>query len=1572
MAVEMDRLEIVINAQAAKATAQVAALTKQLDKLSKSLSHSSSKGLLSGLTALPSATLKAQTGLLKLGATATKTFLRFGNGSKQIQKATISLKNLLGVAAGFYGIRSLVTWGKDAIELSSNLTEVQNVVENAFGEKGTAAVEKFVETSRTEFGMAELLAKRVSSRFQAMGVSMGITGQQVAKANANISGSMADAYDKTTASMSAMSLNLTRLAADMASFYNVDQEESAEALNAVFTGMTRPLRRFGLDLTQATLQEWALKQGMDVDVQAMTQAEKTLLRYQYVMANTTMVQGDFARTSQTWANQVRILRQNFEVLGSTIGNILINTFRPLVIWLNNAMGAVISFAETIGNALGTIFGWQILHTPSGSVADYYDDMADATDSIGTAGNNAADGLDNANKSAKEFQETVLGFDKLNKLSAVPIATTPKSSGSGGGTPAGSGGVAPASGAGAQFSIVKKDSWLEDYKSEIDSLYKLGDYISQKLTEAMERINWDAAYEKARGFGTGLADFLNGLISPELFKAVGETVASSLNTALQLLNEFGTKFEWGEFGTSLSSGLVSYLTTFDWKLAAEDFNTLVNGIQTTIGAALDDFNSKDGFALVGNKVGTYVRDILTNHNWDLMADNFVSLANGIVKAASSAVTALGNEDGFAVIGKKAGHFVRKTLMHYDWRTTSKLFTDLANGIVRGARNAIEEVGRNNGFYVIGSKVSSFIKTTLGGIAWDTEVYPAADEFASGLATFLNGLFNEETFSSVGSTVASFLNTALHSLDTFGTTFEWDKFGISLAAGINSFFNTFNFEMLADAFNKWGLGILNSIQSMLVTVRWFEIGQKIGEFIKNINWDGWFAGIGNVIAVAINKVIEVAKGFVNATGLGDPLTKALDNIQEACTRFQEGVNWTELSEGVKELVDALAPAVSGFAIGLSEVFGALADIGVDVLNTIATVFKEIAKAIKSLPEGSVEKFGKGLGLAAGALITINGLNSVATIIKNVVSALGVLGSSGATAAKNVNDTATAMGEAGTEGQTAASGGIAAFFKQFLMNSGVTVTFQNAIKKHVIDTLNGANQKAEDARIAFGNVAWALRDAGIEGDFFGMKMVDVESPMSTIMGKTPDFATAFGEVSKRFEESGGNVETFKTRLSELTSEGAFSEAQAKVIQDYIEGIGTSATGADTDTGKFKTNLFGFAGQMFGQTLLVAAMGTTFKNLGTESDSATTLVDQLKGKVGEFADEVKSKKVEMNTNSVEFGGALPKGIATGINDNAEEAFNASMDISKGLLEKAREAAGFDGSDLITLVDFGEDIDSGLAKGISDNASLVEDAADELAATSLIAQIRDELDSNSPSKVMEDIGKDVVDGLSNGIGDNASDVTDAIGSLVDDMLDEISGQDALDSFRDAGESLADEVSSGMIVTDFSGVPDAWYTAMNFTDLNSNLYSAGQSAAKNFADGMKTLDMPTISYYRASWDYHDDDSDGSWDTATPVYKSYWHYAKGGFPNRGEMFIANESGPEMIGRMGHKNVVANNMQITEGIKAAVVDGMMEVAMATSSRDDSVPYVINMRVVTDDDETLARRVEKGRMKRDSRYSPTPSFA
>lgn len=190
-------------------------------------------------------------------------------------KKTFSLASAFGKMYATYWLlfRAFRLLG-DAINISSDLTEVQNVVDVTFG-KYASLVDEMSKTSITEFGMSELTVKQISSRFQAMGVAMGFAQGE----------------------MAGMSIELTKLAADMASFYNVEQTDVAEKLSAIFTGQTRPLREFGIDLTQATLQEWAMKQGMDANIKTMSQAEKTLLRYKYVLANTQAAQGDFARTA---------------------------------------------------------------------------------------------------------------------------------------------------------------------------------------------------------------------------------------------------------------------------------------------------------------------------------------------------------------------------------------------------------------------------------------------------------------------------------------------------------------------------------------------------------------------------------------------------------------------------------------------------------------------------------------------------------------------------------------------------------------------------------------------------------------------------------------------------------------------------------------------------------------------------------------------------------------------------------------------------------------------------------------------------------------------------------------------------------------------------------------------------------------------------------------------------------------------------------------------------------------------------------------------------------------------------
>jgi len=223
--------------------------------------------------------------------------LSYNKVSKRSIKGTKGLASALGkMYATYWLVFRAAGKLKEAIDISSDLTEVQNVVDVTFG-KYSNLVEEMSKNSITDFGMSELTVKQVASRFQAMGSAIGISQQQVAKSSEFLAQKGVSAYGELGDSMANMSINLTKLAADMASFYNVEQSAVAEDLASVFTGETRPLRTYGLDLTQATLSEWAMKQGLDANIQSMSQAEKTMLRYQYVLANTTAAQGDFVRTA---------------------------------------------------------------------------------------------------------------------------------------------------------------------------------------------------------------------------------------------------------------------------------------------------------------------------------------------------------------------------------------------------------------------------------------------------------------------------------------------------------------------------------------------------------------------------------------------------------------------------------------------------------------------------------------------------------------------------------------------------------------------------------------------------------------------------------------------------------------------------------------------------------------------------------------------------------------------------------------------------------------------------------------------------------------------------------------------------------------------------------------------------------------------------------------------------------------------------------------------------------------------------------------------------------------------------
>lgn len=520
----------------------------------------------------------------KVGSASRSLVTGFSNTTKSIKSIRSGFKGLASTIGKFYATYWLVmrAVGKlgGAVDLASQLTEVQNVVDTTFGDMASK-VDDFTKTSIQDFGMSELTVKQISSRFQALGTSVGITSQQVANGTAVANKALMSQNNtlyKTTDSMADMSLNLTRLAGDMASFYDVDQADVAKSLQSIFSGTIAPLRRYGLDLTQATLSEWAMKNGLDANIKSMTQAEKVLLRYNYVMANTQAAQGDFAKTANTWANSVRVLKQEFQAWGSIIGSVIINALKPFVQALSKVMLKVISFTRTVADALGAIFGWTIEISGGGATVDGMEDIADGVGDIG-------DSADKSNKKAQKLKKTLLSIDEIHALDDN------SDSGSGGGSGSGGSGGGGA-GSGVDSSLKKTDGLLEKYKSSIKDLYSLGKYIGDALASAMESINWKKIYQKADNFGKGLADFLNGLISPRLFYDLGATIAGSLNTALHFLNSFGTTFDWTNFGLSIANGINGFFENFDFALLAKTINAWVQGIYTMLTTAIKNVSWKD--------------------------------------------------------------------------------------------------------------------------------------------------------------------------------------------------------------------------------------------------------------------------------------------------------------------------------------------------------------------------------------------------------------------------------------------------------------------------------------------------------------------------------------------------------------------------------------------------------------------------------------------------------------------------------------------------------------------------------------------------------------------------------------------------------------------------------------------------------------------------------------------------------------------------------------------------------------------------------------------------------------------
>lgn len=491
--------------------------------------------------------------------------------ARQTARIANSWKKVGAILASVLSIAAIVAFGKSCIELGSNLTEVQNVVDVTFGSM-SGRVDAFAKDAAKAFGLSETMAKKYMGTYGAMAKSFGITGKA--------------GYD--------MSAAITGLTGDVASFYNLSQDEAYTKLKSIFTGETESLKDLGVVMTQTALDQYAMNNGFGKTTAKMTEQEKVMLRYRFVMSQLSDASGDFSRTSGSWANQVRILSLQFDALRATIGQGLINAFTPVIQVINTILEKLQTLAAYFKAFTAAIFG-----DASGGGAG---NMADSMDSAAGSSGNIADNMGSAANSAKEMNRQLAKFDELNNLSS----NRNSGGGSGGG---GGGGILGDLDLGmdnvqAQADLISSKI-IDAFK--VGDYYSVGAYIGAAITDSLRKINWNEAYESARGFGRGFAQFLNGLISPDLFWEVGHSIGGALNTALYAALEFGKDFDWSNFGLSVASGINGFFSTFDFSALGSAASVFVIGLLDTIATALEN---TDWF-IVGQKIGEFLAAL----DWD---------------------------------------------------------------------------------------------------------------------------------------------------------------------------------------------------------------------------------------------------------------------------------------------------------------------------------------------------------------------------------------------------------------------------------------------------------------------------------------------------------------------------------------------------------------------------------------------------------------------------------------------------------------------------------------------------------------------------------------------------------------------------------------------------------------------------------------------------------------------------------------------------------------------------------------------------------------------------------------------
>ena len=838
----------------------------------------------------------------------------FSSANQKASASLSSLENQLETikkrAAQLVSLKAIATYLANAVTKFNDFYEATDLFNNAMGELSGQATE-LINKMESLLGIDPTEAMTNIATLQSLATSFGLASDK--------------AY--------ILSKNLTQLAYDESSYWNKDTATTFTAIASAISGELEPIRRLGVDLSQARLQQELLALGFNKQVSSLSQADKAVLRYIAIMKQTANMQGNLAQTISSPANMVRILKSEISQLAKAVGQLLYPAFKAILPVLIAAVDLIKEFVVSLASAFGQkieFTDFSKTQKDIGGVANAMDDTADATKS--------------AAKAAKDY---TMGFDELN---IIDPSQNSGSSGSGGGATGNLLGDVDLS----QYDMFKDyaGSVVDEIKAKLKSLdsFQIGTQIGEQLNKLMGMI-YDAIHSVDwASLGAVFADGINGLVDSVDWDLFGRLLADRFIIEFELLGGFLSQLDWTSVLNAFIDGFSGFFHELSDWIATVDWT----GVGKQLTDKLSDAFQNVEIEKLARVLFNFITDSINAVSDFLAGTDSYQLGQDLVDFAIRAVTsvdwaglaqAIGRFFGEAFIEALdfMGGLVSRIADYFEEKVAEGPFDNVGLNIVYGIYYGIQDAITNVASWIVENVFNPFINGFKSAFGINSPSTVMAEQGGYIIAGLKKGI--TDAISSVTETAKKILSAIKSAFDNF-SLFDIGKNLIQgLIDGVNNMIET-----AKNAVANVGNAVIDKVKNVLGIHSPSTVFAEIGGYIDQ--------GLANGITAAVSYVTTAMQGVVDAVQeKGQPLIDAGPaQATSYVTGFLNGLDtqWQHIDQSLQ----------SDFFGSIGTLWDAISNGDLEKLGTWAASYfyhamdDEQRKQIKSIANNSLQWLTQGL--------------------------------------------------------------------------------------------------------------------------------------------------------------------------------------------------------------------------------------------------------------------------------------------------------------------------------------------------------------------------------------------------------------------------------------------------------------------------------------------------------------------------------------------------------------------------------------------------------------------------------------